>query len=42
VSVDKLLDAWSRSAAKEKGYLRIEWKDYIMQDGDVCNFRIWW
>lgn len=25
--------------AKEKGLLRIEGKDYIMQDGDVCLFR---
>jgi len=40
VSVEKLLEAWSWSAVKEKGYLRIEWKDYIMKDGDVCNFRI--
>jgi ribosome-binding ATPase YchF (GTP1/OBG family) len=40
VSVTKLLEAGSWSAAKEKWYLRIEWKDYIMQDGDVCNFRI--
>lgn len=40
VSVTKLLEAGGRWAAKEKWYLRIEWKDYIMQDGDVCNFRI--
>lgn len=40
VSFEKLIEAWSRSAAKEKWYLRIEWKEYVMQDGDVCNFRI--
>lgn len=40
VSVTKLLEVGSWSAAKEKWYLRIEGKDYIMQDGDVCNFRI--
>ncbi|MFA6534372.1 MAG: redox-regulated ATPase YchF [Patescibacteria group bacterium] len=25
---------------KEKGLMRIEGKDYIMQDGDTCNFRV--
>lgn len=40
INVEKLLEAGSRSAAKEKWYLRIEGKEYIMKDGDVCNFRI--
>ncbi len=40
VSVEKLLSVGSRIAAKEKWYLRIEGKEYVMQDGDVCNFRI--
>ena len=26
--------------AKEAGKLRIEGKDYVMQDGDVCHFRV--
>lgn len=33
-----LLIAGSESAAKEKGTLRIEGKDYVMKDGDVCHF----
>ena len=28
----------SLSAAKEKGYIRSEGKEYVMQDGDVVNF----
>lgn len=37
VSWDKLLEAGSWSAAKEKGWLRMEGKNYIMQDGDVVE-----
>jgi GTP-binding protein YchF len=36
---DKLLEAGSYSAARDKGWLRLEGKEYIMQDGDVCHFR---
>lgn len=36
---DKLLEAGSYSAAKDKGWLRIEGKEYIVQDGDVVHFR---
>ena len=32
--------AGSMGAAKEAGKLRVEGKEYVMQDGDVCNFRI--
>lgn len=39
ISYDKLVECGSESAAKEKGYYRLEGKDYIMQDGDVVNFR---
>lgn len=28
------------AGARDQGKLRIEGKDYVMQDGDVCNFRI--
>lgn len=28
------------SGAKEKGLMRVEGKDYIIQDGDVCYFRV--
>lgn len=34
-----LLKAGSESIAKEKGLMRIEGKDYIVQDGDVIHFR---
>lgn len=39
ISYDKLVECGSETAAKEKGYYRLEGKDYIMQDGDVVNFR---
>lgn len=35
----KLLEAGSYSAAREKGWLRLEGKEYVLQDGDVCHFR---
>lgn len=31
--------ALGESGAREKGKLRIEGKDYVMRDGDVCHFR---
>jgi ribosome-binding ATPase YchF (GTP1/OBG family) len=40
VSFDDLVAAGSMAAAKAAGKLRVEGKDYVMQDGDVCNFRI--
>jgi ribosome-binding ATPase len=36
---DELLKFGSESAAKAKGALRIEGKEYVVQDGDVMNFR---
>lgn len=39
VSYDKLVECGSEAAAKDKGYYRLEGKEYIMQDGDVVNFR---
>ena len=39
VNYRDLLDAGSYSAAKEKGLVRIEGKEYVMQDGDVVLFR---
>ncbi len=39
VSYDKLIECGSEAAAKEKGFYRLEGKEYIMQDGDVVNFR---
>jgi len=37
---NKLLEAGGHAAAREKGLLRTEGKDYIVKDGDVIEFRI--
>jgi hypothetical protein len=37
---DKLLEAGSYAAARDKGWLRIEGKEYVMADGDVAHFRV--
>ncbi|MFA4872047.1 MAG: redox-regulated ATPase YchF [Patescibacteria group bacterium] len=34
-----LIDCGGEAQAKEKGLIRLEGKDYVMQDGDVCHFR---
>ena len=39
VSFDDLIKEGSMTAAKEKGLVRSEGKEYIMQDGDICHFR---
>lgn len=39
VSFDDLVDAGSMNAAKAAGKVRMEGKEYIMQDGDVVEFR---
>ncbi|HEX8370048.1 MAG TPA: redox-regulated ATPase YchF [Pyrinomonadaceae bacterium] len=39
VSYDDLLRVGSEKAAKEQGLARLEGKDYVMQEGDVVNFR---
>jgi GTP-binding protein YchF len=39
VSYDDLTRAGSYAAAKEQGLTRLEGKDYLMQEGDVVNFR---
>lgn len=39
VSYDVLIKEGSMNAVKEKGLLRIEGKDYIIQDGDIVLFR---
>ena len=36
---DELLDAGSFAACRSRGTLRLEGKDYPVQDGDVVNFR---
>ena len=39
VNYNDLIAAGSVAAAREKGQVRVEGKDYVMQDGDVVNFR---
>lgn len=39
VSYDDLIECGSVNAVKEKGLLRSEGKEYVMQDGDVVVFR---
>ncbi|MFT4246129.1 MAG: redox-regulated ATPase YchF [Micrococcaceae bacterium] len=39
VSFDDLMDTGAMNEAKAKGKVRMEGKDYIMQDGDVVEFR---
>ncbi|MDR2508560.1 MAG: redox-regulated ATPase YchF [Candidatus Ancillula sp.] len=39
VSFEDLVKAGSKQAAKEAGKVRLEGKDYIMQDGDVVEFK---
>jgi len=39
VSYDDLVAAGSMTAAKSAGKVRMEGKDYVMQDGDVVEFR---
>ncbi|MEI7620291.1 MAG: redox-regulated ATPase YchF [Candidatus Falkowbacteria bacterium] len=40
ISWDKFVEAGSDSKARESGLMRTEGKDYIMKDGDVCNFLV--
>ena len=39
VSFDVLMECGSMQVAKEKGLVRSEGKDYVMQDGDIVLFR---
>ena len=39
MSYDDLISAGSEAKVKENGKLRIEGKEYVMQDGDICHFR---
>lgn len=39
VSYDDLIEAGSMQAAKEAGKVRLEGKDYVVQDGDIMLFR---
>ena len=39
VSFDVLMACGTMAAAKEKGLVRLEGKEYVMQDGDIVLFR---
>jgi GTP-binding protein YchF len=39
ISYEDLMRAGSYAAARERGLLRLEGKEYIMQEGDIANFR---
>mgnify|MGYP000401558467 FL=1 len=39
VSYDDLMECGSHTAAKEKGLIRLEGKDHVVQDGDIMLFR---
>ena len=39
VHYDDLMECGSMTAAKEKGLVRSEGKDYVMKDGDIVLFR---
>ena len=39
MSYDDLIDCGSELKVKEAGKMRLEGKEYIMQDGDICHFR---
>ncbi|MDO8523948.1 MAG: DUF933 domain-containing protein, partial [bacterium] len=37
---EKLVEAGSNQAAREKGWLRTEGKEYMVKDGDIVEFKI--
>ena len=39
ISYDDLISLGSEQKVKDSGKLRLEGKDYLMQDGDICHFR---
>lgn len=40
IAIGKLFEAGSYALAREKGWVRTEGKEYIVQDGDVIEFKI--
>ncbi len=40
IAYNDLINAGSRVVAKEKGLLRVEGKEYVVQDGDVIEFKV--
>jgi hypothetical protein len=39
IGYEQLMRAGSYAAAREQGLLRLEGKEYVMQEGDVVHFR---
>lgn len=39
MSYDDLVACGSEALVREKGKMRLEGKEYVMQDGDICHFR---
>jgi ribosome-binding ATPase YchF (GTP1/OBG family) len=39
IGYDELVDAGSMDAAKAAGKIRVEGKDYVVQEGDVLHVR---
>ena len=39
INYDRLMSAGSYAAARDQGLLRLEGKEYVMQEGDVVHFR---
>lgn len=39
IDAAQLLDDGSEAAARDKGHIRLEGKDYVVQDGDVMHFK---
>ncbi|MCH8305975.1 MAG: DUF933 domain-containing protein, partial [Candidatus Marinimicrobia bacterium] len=39
IKFDDLLEAGSEKAVKAAGKALLKGKDYIIEDGDICNFR---
>ena len=40
ITYDDLIKAGSRVVAKEQGLIRVEGKEYIVQDGDIIEFKV--
>lgn len=39
ISYEQLLEAGSMASARDKGYIRVEGKDYEIRDGDIITFK---
>ncbi|MFH1254908.1 MAG: redox-regulated ATPase YchF [bacterium] len=40
INCEKFIEAGSEAKARESGWIKTEGKDYVVQDGDVCNFLV--